>query len=655
MLDSEMQASKEAGGNLCTIFPVKGGRRTRKPADDTRREEELRACKQIIAVAAELAQLGTWEYDAERKLFIFSDEFYRIYGTSAEQEGRLMAPEVYIQEFVHPADAVMVQTVMKSNVAAGRNHVWEHRIIRRDGAVRNIRVWVSLKKDAAGNIVKLYGVTQDVTEQKALEEELRSTKENLSLALELAHLGPWIYHVEKNLFEFNDEFYAIYGTTVAREGRFMTPEVYVREFIHPDDVGIVTDSLQLASSFPDSCCSFQLEHRIIRRDGLVRTIRIWKGISRDEHGSIINFYGINQDITERIVSEDALRASEDRHNATLKAIPDTLLRTNAEGKLLDYRIAEGFFDSLIRKSDNYNTLSDLLPTSLAQAAKKLIGSSLLTGKTKMMNFSGPIGDSECSVEIRAAAINASEALVIIRDQIELYRVQREVQRLDSLNLIGEMAANIGHEVRNPLTTVRGYLQFLKSKEQFKGHSETFQVMIGELDRANAIITEFLALSKNKAIILKPLNINRIITTIYPLLEVDSLAESKSIQLELADNIQEIFADEGEIRQLLINLVRNGLEAMNPNGHLTIRTAIDGEHVDMRVRDEGPGISDSIAMKIGLPFFTTKEHGTGLGLSICYSIAARHGAVIDYTTSKNGTEFVVRFKVIQKNDCNNVEL
>lgn len=646
-MNSKLQAGKKKRGNFCTIFRMNGRCRIKKIMETM--QEELRACRKSISVAAELAQLGTWEYNTERNLYVFSDEFYEIYGTTAEREGRFMTSEVYIREFVHPADVIMVQTVMQSKVVADHNHFWEHRIIRRDGAVRNIRVWVSIKKDATGDIVRLYGANQDITEHKALEEELRSTKENLSLALELAHLGPWIYHVEKNLFEFNDEFYAIYATSVIREGRFMTPEVYVREFVHPDDVGIVIDSVQKASSSPEQYCTLQLEHRIIRRDGQVRTIRIWKGVNRDVNGNIVNFYGINQDITERILSENALRVSEDRHNATLKAIPDTLLRTNAEGRLLDYRVPDWLLNSLVRNSDNYNTLNDLLPTPLAQATKNLIGSSLLTGKTKIMNFFGQIGNTDYSVEIRAAAINTNEALVIIRDQIELFRAQREVQRLDSLNLIGEMAANIGHEVRNPLTTVRGYLQFLKSKEQFQIQSETFQVMIDELDRANAIITEFLALSKNKAVNLKPTNINRIITTIYPLLEVESLSESKSIQLELDSNVPDIFADEREIRQLLINLVRNGLEAMNTNGQLTIQTTMDGENVDLRVRDEGTGISDSIAMKIGIPFFTTKEQGTGLGLPVCYSIAARHDAEIDYTTSKNGTEFVVQFKMIPKNN------
>jgi two-component system, sporulation sensor kinase E len=168
-------------------------------------------------------------------------------------------------------------------------------------------------------------------------------------------------------------------------------------------------------------------------------------------------------------------------------------------------------------------------------------------------------------------------------------------------------------------------------------------MIAELDRANAIISEFLALAKNKTVTMTAKNINTIIAAIYPLLEVDATAGNKTIILDLEPDLPDSRLDESEFRQLLINLVRNGLEAMTANGCLKISTASDGEHVILAIRDQGPGIPDSVIPQIGTPFVTTKENGTGLGLSVCYSIAARHGALIDFVTGADGTEFVVRFK------------
>ncbi|MPM38977.1 Sporulation kinase A [bioreactor metagenome] len=220
----------------------------------------------------------------------------------------------------------------------------------------------------------------------------------------------------------------------------------------------------------------------------------------------------------------------------------------------------------------------------------------------------------------------------------------EIQRLDKLDLIGKMAAGIGHEIRNPLTTVRGYLQFISSKEHFKEYADKFNLMISELDRSNMIISEFLALSKNKVSRLELNDLNVIVLAIYPLLEVDALSENKIINLELDRSIPTINLDESEIRQLIINLVRNGLEAMPYKGVLTIKTRHDNQHVMLVIQDCGSGIPQNIIDQIGTPFFTTKDNGTGLGLSVCYSIAARHKALIDFKTDKSGTAFTVSFNI-----------
>ncbi|MDT8899795.1 ATP-binding protein [Anaeroselena agilis] len=595
--------------------------------------------RSIIGQISSLARLGPWEYRPDSDLFEFNDDFYAIYGTTMAREGRYMASGEYVREFVHPDDARLVLEIFAESSKGRRPGTCEHRIIRRDGAVRTIRVWAVEQWDLGCETARTFGVNQDVTEYKIMEEELRASREQLSVAAKLAHLGPWVYDQQKGLFEFRDEFYAVYGTTMAREGRFMAPEIYVREFVHPEDAEMVRAVIADSTSQGPSI----IEHRVVRRDGEVRAIRVWRGVmNRDADGNLEKIFGGNQDITERIIAENHLRESEERQKATLNALPDMLLRMDAAGRLFDYRVPEHFAGYLIA-ADKYKTVDDMLPAHLAQLVRELVLSSLLLGKTKMANYSGQSEDTVCSLEIRTATINKVQALVIIRDQTELYRAQREVQRLDSLNLIGEMAASIGHEVRNPLTTVRGYLQFLSGKEQFENQRGMFQVMIDELDRTNAIISEFLALAKNKAVKLERININTIISAIYPLLEVDAAAGDKTMRLELTPDLPDTRVDVSEFRQLLINLVRNGLEAMEDKGCLTIATARDGKDVVLSVRDEGAGIPVSMIAKIGTPFTTTKENGTGLGLSVCYSIAARHGAAIDFTTGVGGTEFVVRFK------------
>ncbi|TEB05879.1 Sporulation kinase E [Pelotomaculum schinkii] len=233
-------------------------------------------------------------------------------------------------------------------------------------------------------------------------------------------------------------------------------------------------------------------------------------------------------------------------------------------------------------------------------------------------------------------------LKISEDITEKKGLQLEMARLDRLNLVGEMAAAIGHEVRNPMTTVRGFLQLLGKKELYSADKEYFTLMMNELDRANSIITEFLSLAKNKAIEKKMNNLNSIISSIAPLLQADATKSDYNVVFELAE-IPDMSLDEKEIKQIIFNLVRNGMEAMEHRGTITIKTYQDAGEVVLAVQDQGKGIPDDILPKIGTPFYTTKETGTGLGLAVCYSIAERHNSRIEFKTSPDGTQFFVRFK------------
>lgn len=234
-------------------------------------------------------------------------------------------------------------------------------------------------------------------------------------------------------------------------------------------------------------------------------------------------------------------------------------------------------------------------------------------------------------------------LKFAEDITEKKQMEKEIADLDRLNLVGEMAASIGHEIRNPMTTVRGFLQLLSSKEGCRDYNEYFDLMIQELDRANSIIREYLSLARDRPVDYKLQNLNDIVNAIVPLIKADAINSRKSLELDLQET-PDLLLDEKEIRQLLFNLVRNGLDAMEPGGTLTIGTfANENADVVLSVKDQGCGMAPEIMDKIGTPFFTTKEEGTGLGLAVCYSIALRHNATIKLDTGTRGTTFYVIFK------------
>ena len=227
-----------------------------------------------------------------------------------------------------------------------------------------------------------------------------------------------------------------------------------------------------------------------------------------------------------------------------------------------------------------------------------------------------------------------------RDITERKLMETEMKRLDGLNLIGQMAASIAHEIRNPMTTVHGFLQLLGSKPKLLDYKSYFELMIEELDRANSIITEFLSLSRNTPIKLNIQNLNTIFNKLLPMLQADALKNDHIISVEL-EEIPNFEMNEQEIRQVILNLTRNGFESMAAGGVITIKTHLENDQAVIAVSDQGSGIPPEVLENIGKPFLTTKDNGTGLGLAVSYNIVHRHGGTVNIETGTEGTTFSIQ--------------
>lgn len=241
--------------------------------------------------------------------------------------------------------------------------------------------------------------------------------------------------------------------------------------------------------------------------------------------------------------------------------------------------------------------------------------------------------------------NPQVIMEINRDITQDKILDRELQRIARIELVGQMAAAIGHEIRNPLTTVRGFLQLLTRDAHSDKHKEYHNLMIREVDKANAIITEYLSLAKDKILQSSLRNLKDIISSFQPLIQSDSLIMTKKISVvyNLHDS-PNLLIDENEIRQMIIHLIKNALEAAPPFSIVTVSTYQQETSAVLAIKDEGNGIPDEIIAKIGTPFITTKDLQAGLGLAVCYSIAARHKAKIDISTGSNGTTICICFPI-----------
>lgn len=241
------------------------------------------------------------------------------------------------------------------------------------------------------------------------------------------------------------------------------------------------------------------------------------------------------------------------------------------------------------------------------------------------------------------------AMTIIHDITDYEKLKEEIGKLDRLNLVGEMAAGVAHEVRNPMTVIKGYLQFFINKVP-DDMVEQFGIVLGELEQIELIITDFLSLAGNKIVASKEQNLNTIVKGIIPLIATDARKRGIEVKINLAEELPNLILNEKEIKQLLLNLARNGIEAMGKHGILSIESSVAGDTISLCVEDSGCGICKENQEKIFDPFFTTKDNGTGLGLSICAGIVRRNNGMMKVQSEQGkGTRFTITFKDICVND------
>lgn len=233
-------------------------------------------------------------------------------------------------------------------------------------------------------------------------------------------------------------------------------------------------------------------------------------------------------------------------------------------------------------------------------------------------------------------------VMIVQDVTEEENIRTELDHVERLTLVGQMAAGITHEIRNPMAVVRGFLQLMREKSPGELDSY-YQIVMEELDRANGIINDFLSLAQSRISDKEDVQLHHIIEELGPLLWADANLRGQSVELSLSPSLPQLQLNVREIKQLILNLARNGMEAMDGKGVLTLETRVNGDQVELMIKDTGSGIPQDKLGNLFVPFFTTKNQGTGLGLPLCLSIAERHNGTIKVdSVPGRGTVFTVAF-------------
>lgn len=542
---------------------------------------------------------------------------------------------------VHPDDII---TVMAAADAAVKTHSGTKAVFRcrhANGSYLWLECNGSAITDESRNIVGAVFASRDITERRRVEEALWDSKSRYEALLKALPVG---------LFQVNSKGLCVYTNEEASKMLGLTHEQMSgykwMDALHPGDRDRVEAQWRRCAAEKEI---FRMEYRFICPDGKTVWVAGQAAPYPGNDNELVWYVGTLSDITERKLAEEALNNNGRFLNSIFESIHDRLSIIDTGFNIIrtNRRVEQTFPHALpLAGKKCYNVYygnnevcegcPSLITLKTGQSAHAIIPVRKPGGKITgwLDHFCYPFTDT-ASGELQGVIIYA-------RDITKKLMMEQEMARLERFHLIGQMAAGIGHEIRNPMTAVRGFLQLLGAKEEYSRHREYFDLMINELDRANFIINEYLSLARNKPLDLVELNLNAILEVLAPLISAEALNAGMDAAIETG-NIPRILLNENEIRQLILNLVKNGLEAMKPGGRLLIRTFPGDGEVVLLVGDQGPGIKPDLLKKIGTPFLTTKEKGTGLGLAVCYGIASRHNAAITVETGPMGTNFFVRFK------------
>jgi two-component system sensor histidine kinase HydH len=277
-----------------------------------------------------------------------------------------------------------------------------------------------------------------------------------------------------------------------------------------------------------------------------------------------------------------------------------------------------------------------LPPELAQMFRQKETNST-DGYQTEINFQRGEGDIKnlqlASVSIPDTSGNVSGEVVLIRDLTSFKRLEQELQRSERLAALGKMAAGVAHELRNPLSSIKGLAVLLQSHFPETGtDADSAELLVGEVERLNRSIGELLDYAKPAKLNKKNLILTDIIEKALSLVRID--AETFGIEIDHLNNneIPQVYGDRDKLNQVFLNIFLNAIQAMSGGGRLTVRCAVVESLVTVTVRDNGCGIDAEDLPRVFDPYYTTKNDGTGLGLALSLKIVEEHGGRLTMTSN-----------------------
>lgn len=598
-----------------------------KQADAERHESEERF-RQLAENIGEVFWLTKSDHG---KLLYVSPSYERIWGRPCDELYR--NPQAWV-EAIHEEDRPRIISAMRHE--ARGDYSEEYRVVRPDGTERWVFDRAFPIRDTEGEVYRIAGVAEDVTERKAAEAALLASNERFRLLANATNDAIWDWDLITHALWWSEGFETLFG--FRRDEVESTIDSWISR-IHSEDRQAVVDGVHQAIDRGD--LSWSGEYRFARRDGSYAYVLDRGRVIRDSAGKAIRMVGGMTDLTDRKQAEDELRL----HNRAIQAASQGILITDPNQpdnpiifvsagfeRMTGYRAEEvqGQNCRLLQGKDTNPATVAEMRTAIAQQQ---------TCSVEILNYRRDGAPFWNQLTISPVVDDGGELTHFVGVQTDVTArraLEEQFRQAQKMEVLGQLAGGVAHDFNNLLTIIIGYSDHVL--DMLPADAPVVE-MIAEVrkagERASKLTRQLLILSRQQVMEPRLVDLNQIVGDTEKMLR-RLIGEDVQLNTRLLPNLKNVHADPGQLEQVVLNLAVNARDAMPQGGKLTIETQhvqLDeddcrtdaglsaGEYVLLAVSDTGGGMDEATRAKIFEPFFTTKDpgKGTGLGLATVHSI------------------------------------
>jgi len=571
-----------------------------------------------------------------------------------------------IFERIHPEDREKVSREAAEAISNGIHAKSEHRIVLPSGEVRVILGLGTVKRDASGKAYEMFGTGQDITERKLAEQALRQSQFYLSEGERLAHIGSWAstdlgirWSEDLNIY-WSDEVYKIFGF----DPKNGTPSL--QQFlsaVHPQDQASLTATMK---KLHEEHCGCDVTNRIVRPDGEIRYVRC-VGIPVVEDGVFKGYRGTTMDVTEQELLTQELRREKaylaeaqslthigswatNFHTKQMFHLSDEVYRLHGFEPDQGYLVLDRFWETIHPEDEPF--VKATLEDAMRKRADYDIPEFRVCHPDGTIRFLRTIGHHNPAAEMGdyvGITMDITDRKRAEEESERLRQLEAELAHINRVNIMGEMAAALAHEIKQPIaasiTSANACLRWLAHDPPDLERARAAATRIEQDGNRAADVIDSLRsfYKKDTPSEREMVDIKDIIREISTLLRVEAVRHSIALHSDLEASMPSILANRVQLQQVFMNLMLNAVEAMkDTGGELRISSRLNPkDQLLISISDTGVGLPADSSERIFEAFHTTKPQGTGMGLAITRSIVEAHGGRI-WATANQGAGAVFHF-------------